>query len=163
MKRALAHDKLAAAMRPLRDDRDVHVLRDVLVHLGRVGHVVVCPGGVYVIEPRRWRGSVTLRGGRLVRSGVGTNATIREVLEAATRIRRRLASCGVVRQVGAVIALTDTTLPDGPIDLRAVEVVEASMLPDWVRGRRRRMQPLEISAIVEALTPHDEVQWKPSR
>ena len=158
---SVAQDKLAQALRPLRDDRDVTVLRDVHVHRGWVGHVVVCPGGVYVIEPRRWRGKVQLRGGKLVRTGFGADAAIKEALESATRIRRRIASSGIMRNVGAVIALTDASLPDGPIDLRTLEVVEASQLPDWVRGRRFRLQPIEREAIKEALTPHDEITWRP--
>lgn len=160
MRRTVAHDKLAHALRPLGDDRDVTVIRDVHVHRGWVGHVVVCPGGVYTIEPRRWRGRVRLRSGQLSRSGLGTDAAIRDALEGAARIRRRLASSGIVRNVGAVIALTDTTLPDGPIDLRTLEVVEASQLPDWVRGRRFRLPPIEVQAINEALTPHDQIRWR---
>lgn len=158
--RSVAHDKLAEALSPLRGERDIFVLRDVRVHRGHVGHVVVCPGGVYVIEPRRWRGKVTHRGGRLVRAGLGTETAIREALEAATRIRRRLASCGIVRKVGAVIALTDTTLPQGTIDLRTIEVVEGAQLPAWVRGRRMRMEPLEIESIRHALTPHEDTPWR---
>lgn len=163
LKRSLsvaAHDKLARALAPLSSDRDVNVLRDVDLHRGWVGHVVVCPGGVYVIEPRRWRGTVRLRNGRITRSGMGTDAAIKETIEAATKVRRRLASCGIVRTVGAVIALTDAQLPDGAIDLRALEVVEAVALPAWVRGRRFRLQPMELEAIREVLTPHEERPWK---
>ncbi len=152
-----AHDKLAAALAPLRGDRDIAVIRDVLVHRGWVGHVVVCSGGVYVIEPKRWRGSVRLKKGRLTRAG--TNAAIAQAHEAAGRIKRRLASSGIVRPVGSVIALTDASHPDGPIDLRTIEVVEAGALPAWIRGRRPRLQPLELEAIREVLTPHEDQPW----
>jgi hypothetical protein len=154
-----AHDRLAKALAPLRDDRDVSIVRDVHVHQGWVGHVAICLGGVYVIEPRRWRGSVRMRRGRLAHRGA--NAAIEQALDGATRIRRRLASSGIVRTVGAVVALTDATMPDGPMDLRAVEVVEAAVLPAWIRGRRPRLQPIELEAIREVLTPHDEIPWRP--
>lgn len=138
----------------------MHVIRDVELHRGWVGHVLVCPGGIYVLEPRRWRGAVKLSGSRLV-GGTGTAAAIRDVLEDATKVRRRLAASGVVRGVGAVIALTDTTLPDGPIALRELDVVEAAVLPAWIRGRKFRLEPLEIEQIRHALTPHDETPWRP--
>jgi hypothetical protein len=159
--RTAAHDRLAAALAPLRDDRDVTVLRDVRVHRGNVGHVVICPGGVYVLEPRRWRGKVELRGGRVMRGAMGIDPAARDVGESATRIRRRLASSGIVRNVGSVIAVLGGTVVEGPIDLRTLEVVEASMLPAWVRGRVPRMRPIELEAIRQALTPHDQVPWRP--
>jgi hypothetical protein len=128
--------KMAKILSPLLDE-GYAVLHDLDIGRGNVDHVVIGPSGVYAVETKAWGGHRLDQRRRKAQGG-------------AMAIRERLGG----REgpyVTAVVALTRSPLPKGPMDLRSVMVLEAESLPDYIRGRWRRFDQSEVERIRGAL------------
>jgi len=121
--------------------------------------VVMGPSGTYVVslnaQPGRYRltksGWLTYNG-RSVADVVGEGST--RVAEA----KRILAEHGVKSPIQSLVALTATSLPDGPIDMGNVKILEAADLPAYISHRPERLAADQVLRIATALTPRREPQ-----
>ena len=121
--------------------------------------VVMGPSGTYVVtlnaQPGRYRFT---KAGWLTYNG----RTVADVVgEGSTRVaetKRILAEHGVKSPVQSLVALTSTSLPDGPIDMGNVKLLEAADLPAYIKHGPDRLAADQVLRIATALTPRREPQ-----
>ena len=121
--------------------------------------VVMGPSGTYVVtlnaQPGRYRftkaGWLTYNG-RTVADVVGDGST------RVAETKRILAEHGVKAPVQSLVALTSTSLPDGPIDMGNVKILEAADLPAYIKHGPDRLAADHVLRIATALTPRREPQ-----
>ena len=121
--------------------------------------VVMGPSGTYVVtlnaQPGRYR---LTKSGWLTYNG----RTVADVVgEGSTRVaetKRLLAEQGVKSPVQSLVALTSTSLPDGPIDMGNVKILEAADLPAYIKHGPDRLAADQVLRIATALTPRREPQ-----
>jgi len=121
--------------------------------------VVMGPSGTYVVtlnaQPGRYRftkaGWLTYNG-RTVADVVGDGST------RVAETKRILAEHGVKSPVQSLVALTSTSLPDGPIDMGNVMILEAADLPAYIKHGPDRLAADHVLRIATALTPRREPQ-----
>jgi len=121
--------------------------------------VVMGPSGTYVVtlnaQPGRYRftkaGWLTYNG-RTVADVVGDGST------RVAETKRILAEHGVKSPVQSLVALTSTSLPDGPIDMGNVMILDAADLPAYIKHGPDRLAADHVLRIAAALTPRREPQ-----
>lgn len=121
--------------------------------------VVMGPSGTYVVtlnaQPGRYR---LTKAGWLTYNG----RTVADVVgEGSTRVaetKRILAEHGLKSTVQSLVALTSTSLGEGPIDMGNVKIIEAADLPAYIKSRAERLAPDQVLRIATALTPRREPQ-----
>ncbi|HZD17497.1 MAG TPA: nuclease-related domain-containing protein [Actinomycetota bacterium] len=119
---------------------------------GDIDHVVVGPTGVFAIETKAWRGRVSLGpGGRLRLAGHDQERTIGQVMAEALEVKRRLADAGIRAFVEAVVVLTATHLPKGPVAGKHATVIELGDLGRFLRERPVKLSSIDVSRIVGAI------------
>jgi hypothetical protein len=125
---------------------EFRVLHDVDKTWGNVDHVVVGPTGVFAIETKAWRGRVRLtERGELRVGGRDEERSVTQAIREAMWARRLLADADLDTFVDALIVLTHTDLPEGPIRRRQVRVVAAH---DLISEIHRGCRPLTDDQIV---------------
>jgi hypothetical protein len=132
--------------------RGYTVLTKLDLQKGAVDHVVIGPSGVYAVTVKRWLTTARQsESARLVHGLISAQHVKGQALEAATLVRRRLASCGVEHHVLAVICAPKVA--GFHLDMRDVHVVQTSALGEWVKGRRMRIPPDGVERVRTALVP----------
>jgi len=142
---------VASILAPLMSE-GYEVLHDLDIGRGNVDHVVIGPTGIFAIETKAWRGRIDLGpGGRLMCKNFDRDGVRRRAQSTAMTLRGLLGANAPY--VTAVIALTRTRLPLGPMDLRSTAVVEAETLPSWIRGHRHRLDRNDVERFCNSLIP----------
>ena len=163
---------VAEALSGLADGPNVLVLHDRLLRPGRsqanLDHVVVSPGGAFLVDAKNWAGNVTVYQGSLWRhkpDGQGgrssecMNAQVDKVRRMAEAMET-LSSC----VVDPVLCLTGRNAHAfGPDQLiRGVHVVPVDQIAHWLFGRQR-IQPDEavplLAQKLEGLFPQATGPW----
>jgi hypothetical protein len=119
----------------------VHDLRWPGRARANIDHVIIGPGGVFVVDTKNWSGSITMHEGVLRQNGYNREAAVRGASEAAQAIRRRLPKGS--REPTPVLCFVGqerfrgrcgTVLVCGPDDLvRMLETRPPVLTPDEVR------------------------------
>lgn len=144
---------MARMLSPLLGD-DFDILHDLDVGFGNVDHIVVGVTGVFVIETKSTTKRVYLKkGGTLWCGNFSLEKTRRRTIRTAVHIRELISRREVKGYVQAVIALTASPLPRGPIPLDNLRVMEAGSVVDWIRTQPARLRYYEIERIIETLSP----------
>lgn len=158
--RRLFRDRLVGARGELRvanallalESKGYIVLHDIETGHGNIDHVVVGATGLFALETKAWRGRVYLgKGSTLIRNGFDESRTVRQAVQAALEIRRRVERLGVRGWVQGYIVLTRTKLPLGPIRLRRVTVLEFGDLVRELEGRPVSLSPQEVARAASAI------------
>ena len=111
------------------------ILHDLAVPGSRanIDHLVIGPGGVFVIDSKQYRGRLQLdRSGRLWHGRSPLAPTLRAVSFEADRAAQVLPDPGVV--VLPVVAVHGAQVPWGKVVVDGVPVVAASRLPSMLRA-----------------------------
>jgi hypothetical protein len=118
------------------------VLHDLAVPGSRanIDHLVIGPGGVFVIDSKLYRGRLQLDlSGRLWHGRYSLAPTLRAVSFEADRAARVLPDPGVV--VVPIVAVHGARVPWGKVVVEGVPVVAAWRLPSMLRQLRRCWGP----------------------
>lgn len=135
---------------------DWHAVHDIEARRGNFDHIVVGPGGVVLVESKRWRGKLRLEGETLVAQyspdpleEYRVRGLVRRTRGAAAELRERLRERGV-KWVTAVVAVHGDL--DPPInELPGVTVVRGDHLEEWIRGLPQRLPPAAVEPLAREL------------
>jgi hypothetical protein len=149
--------KTAKELFPLLD-RGWHVVHDVEGNYGNFDHVVVGPGGLFLLETKNWRGEVEVVDGRpqLRRhhdpeSVRAFEAEHRRVLYAARRLKDDVERrCGERTWVQSVIVLW-SDFPSEAIEDRRCCYVAGKAVRPWLEARATKLTSQRIERIATAL------------
>ncbi|MEX2394221.1 MAG: hypothetical protein WD826_07055 [Actinomycetota bacterium] len=120
-------------------DADYHAVHDINLVTGQADHAIVGPSGVYSLVTQH--SSVTSSGAR------------KRAIEHGVLVRRQLAAGGAEWKVTPVVVLMWDRAPKGITELKSHSVVDLASLGKWVKGRPLRLEPIELSMALSAITP----------
>jgi hypothetical protein len=135
------------------------VVEDIDTGRGNYDHVVVAPGGVFLLETKNLTGIAEIRDGRpLLRRRHDPTAdrplkTLRPGLLAhaaavSSEIHRRT---GQRAWVDAVVVFW-SEFPQGVVEANQVTYIHGSRLREWLAGRPARLKPEALAKIAAAVT-----------
>ena len=128
------------------------ILHDVDTGRGNLDHVAVGPTGVWAIETKAWTGTVYAgKGGVFMRNGRDEKATLKQAMGEAFEVKSRIAHTGLTPWVNALVVLTATRLPKGPMKFGQVRVIESKDLLSTIRSGPTRMSPEDIKVAARAV------------
>jgi hypothetical protein len=126
------------------------VLHDLAVPDSRanIDHLVIGPGGVFVIDSKQYRGRLQLDGsGRLWHGRYPLAPTLRAVEFEADRAAQVLPDPGVV--VVPIVAVHGAQVPWGKVVVDGVPVVPARRLPSMLRALPAVLGPERVTALAD--------------
>jgi Nuclease-related domain len=126
------------------------VLHDLAVPGSRanVDHLVIGPGGVFVIDSKDYRGRLQLDGsGRLWHGRYSLSATLLAVDFEADRAAQALVDPEVV--VVPIVAVHGAQVPWGKVVVNGVPVVAARRLPSMLRSLPAVLSPERVAALAD--------------
>jgi hypothetical protein len=126
------------------------VLHDLAVDESRanIDHLVIGPGGVFVIDSKQYRGRLQLDpSGRLWHGRYPLAPSLQAVSFEADQAAQVLPDPGVV--VLPVVAVHGAQIPWGKVVIEGVPVVAARRLPSMLRGLPPLLGPERIAALAD--------------
>jgi hypothetical protein len=124
------------------------VLHDLAIPDSRANHLVIGPGGVFVIDSKQYRGRLRLdRLGRLWHGRYPLASTLRAVSFEADEAAQVLTDPDVV--VVPIVAVHGAQVPWGKVVLQGVPVVEARRLPRMRRELPARLGPERVAGLAD--------------
>jgi hypothetical protein len=126
------------------------VLHDLAVPGSRanVDHLVIGPGGVFVIDSKDYRGRLQLDGSGLLWHGrYSLSATLLAVDFEADRAAQALVDSEVV--VVPIVAVHGAQVPWGKVVVNGVPVVAARRLPSMLRSLPAVLSPERVAALAD--------------
>jgi len=133
-----------------------HAVHDIDTGRGNLDHVVVGPGGVYLLETKARHGRTRFEGDRLVVRRADDPVEESWDDQAAHRTRARAAALrqalgrANVRWVNAVIVLHGD-FEAGVAEGENITALHADRLADWLRAQPTRLPPYRVKEIAAAL------------
>jgi hypothetical protein len=113
-----------------------------------IDHLVVGPGGVFVIDSKQYRGSLWLdSSGRLWHGRYPLAPTLRTVDFEADRAAQVLVDPGVV--VVPIVAVHGAQVPWGKVVMNGVPVVAARHLPSMLRALPAVLGPERVASLTD--------------
>ena len=126
------------------------ILHDLAVPRSRanIDHLVIGPGGVFVVDSKQYRGRLRLdASGRLWHGGYPLAPALRTVDFEADRAAQVLVDPGVV--VLPVVAVHGAQVPWGKVVMQGVPVVAARRLPSMLRALPAVLGPERVAALAD--------------
>jgi hypothetical protein len=126
------------------------VLHDLAIpgSQANIDHLVVGPGGVFVIDSKQYRGRLQLDpSGRLWHGRYPLAPTLRAVSFEADRAARVLSDPGLV--VVPIVAVHGARVPWGKVVVEGVPVVTARPLPSMLRQLPAVLGPERVAAVAD--------------
>jgi Nuclease-related domain len=126
------------------------VLHDLAVphSQANIDHLVIGPGGVFVIDSKQYRGRLQLDpSGRLWHGRYPLAPTLKAVSFEADRAAVVLPDPGVV--VVPIMAVHGTQVPRGKVVMNGVPVVAAGRLPSMLRALPAVLGPERVAAVAD--------------
>jgi hypothetical protein len=111
-------------------------------------HLVIGPGGVFVIDSKQYRGRLQLdASGRLWHGRYPLTPVLRAVSVEADQAARVLPDPGMA--VVPIVAVHDAQVPWGKVVVEGVPVVPATRLPSTLRALPAVMEPERVTALAD--------------
>jgi hypothetical protein len=126
------------------------VLHDLAVPGSRanIDHLVIGPGGVFVIDSKHYRGRLQLdRSGRLWHGGYPLTSALRAVDFEADQAAQVLPDSGVA--VVPIVAVHDAQVPGGKVVADGVPVLPARRLPRMLRALPTVLSPERVAWLAD--------------
>jgi nuclease-like protein len=127
------------------------VLREVEVRNGRVRHVVVGPTGVFAIETRSWWPLYLTFRDLFSKRSLDTDQQLELVCRAGVELSERLRAFGIDRGVETLVVLTRVSLPNGPIRMRHLTLIDTPTVKSFVQARGERLSANQVSMAAAAI------------
>lgn len=121
---ARGEERVSAILKSLPDA--YHVFNDFVAGGLHVDHVVAGPAGVFAIETKNWRGTVTVEENTVLVDGRRPDRSpLAQVRREAVQVRAALAGLGWKGDVTPVVAFASDTLATGPCELGGTVIMNA--------------------------------------
>ena len=146
---AAGEQRTARLLRPLERDGWA-VLHDLAVpgSQANLDHLVIGPGGVFVIDSKQYRGRVQLdSSGRLWHGRYSLTPTLQAVSFEADQAALVLPDPAVVVVVVPIVAVHSAQVPSGKVVVDGVPVVSAKRLPGMLRQLPAVLGPERVAAL----------------
>ena len=146
-KGARGEERVAGILRALPDG--YHVFNDFVAGRSHVDHVVVGPAGVFAVETKNWRGSVTIEEGHILVDGqLPSRAPLGQALREAALVKAALAKAGWSGDVTPVLVFTSDTFAARSAELQGAVVMNSCELRASFASGRTVLAPAELDRLV---------------
>ena len=139
--------------------RGTKVFHDVLLDPGKaynLDHLVVAPSGVYNVDAKNWRGSLTVHQGRLWRhwyagpkQGRQSEAMDKEIAKVGWMAGRASERLGHLVVPAIVLAGMESRGFQGVVVVRGVHVLSVDTVNSWIRNAPPVLDPGQVQALGE--------------
>jgi hypothetical protein len=149
-RRGAAGERRTARLLAVLERHGWAVLHDLAIPGSRanIDHVVIGPGGVFVIDSKHYRGRLQLDGsGRLWHGRFPLAPTLRAVDFEADQAAQVLVDPDVV--VVPMVAVHGAQVPWGKVVMNGVPVVQAGRLPSMLRQLPAVLGPERVAALAD--------------
>jgi hypothetical protein len=149
-KGARGEERVARILADLPDG--FHVFHDFAFEGSHVDHVVLGPTGVYSVETKSWRGTVTTDAGEILVDGrLPDRAPLAQARREATAVKRALKRAGWEGEVTPVVCFASDTFENGCRAVGPVMVLNAREIPRWFAEQSVVLGPDEIERLAELI------------
>ena len=153
-KGARGEEVVAGALARLPDEW--HVFHDFEAGPHHVDHVLVGPGGVFAVETKNWRDSVTLESGELLAGGhVPDHPPLAQAASEAKAVKAALAHAGWTGEVEPVVCFASGTFRDGFARAGKVLVANAEAFVAWLLEQPRTCPSGACGRLVQLMETRD--------
>ena len=130
-----------------------HVFNDFVAGGIHVDHVVAGPAGVFAVETKYWRGTVTLTKDRnlLVDGHVADRSPIRQTIREADAVQAELAKAGWEGEITPVLCFASDTFDRGAEKAGSALLINAKELCGWLKSRPEVLAPAERERLVQLM------------
>ncbi len=126
-----------------------HVFNDFVADGTHVDHVVVGPAGVFAVETKNWRGSVTVEDGHVLLDGqLPTRPPLPQVLREAELVAAALAKSGWTGGVTPVLAFASDTFGAHRAEVGRAVIMNSSELVKSFSTETVVIPPSELERLV---------------
>ena len=149
-KGARGEEKIAGILETLPDA--YHVFNDFTVGRSHVDHVVAGPGGVFAIETKCWRGTVTVEDGHILLDGqLPDRSPLAQVNKEAAIVRKALVAAGWEGQVTPVLAFASDSFAAHRANLKGAVIINSNELRSSFDTDRVIIPPAELDRLVSLM------------
>lgn len=149
-KGARGEERVAGILRSL--PNRYHVFNDFVAGGNHVDHVVVGPAGVFAVETKNWKGSVTIEEGRILIDGqLPSRSPLEQVLREARQVKAALVRSGWTGPVTPILAFASDTFRAHIAELQGAVVINACDLAKSFETDRVVIPPAELERLVSLM------------
>lgn len=148
---ARGEERVAGALSALPDGW--HVFHDMAFGAFSADHVVVGPGGVFVVETKNWRGEVALRDGAiLVDMMAPSRDPIEQTRHETDAVRAAVSRAGWKGPVNAVLCFASGTFAGGRQNSGSVTILNVGDLAGFIEQSAHTMPGADCERLAEILS-----------
>jgi hypothetical protein len=126
-----------------------HVFNDFVAGGKHVDHVVAGPAGVFAVETKYWRGSVTVEDGHVLLDGqLPDRDPLAQALKEAQLVKASLAAAGWNGSVSPVLAFASDTFRQHIAELHGAVVINSCELAKSFATEKVVIPPAELERLV---------------
>ena len=132
---------------------DYHVFHDFAVGGHHVDHVVVGPTGIFSVETKSWRGSVTAEENEIIVNGrLPDRAPLAQAAHEAAAVQAALARAGwTTGEVKPVVCFATNTFSDKQRAIGPVMVLNADGAAAWILGRPKVLTANDVERVAQLM------------
>ena len=131
---------------------DYHVFNDFVAMRNHVDHVVVGPAGVFAVETKFWRGSVTLEEGHILLDGqLPSRSPLSQVRTEAEAVRAVLEKKGWKGTVTPVLVFASNTFEAKIAELSGAVIINSNHIMESFRVEKVVLPPAELTRLVSLM------------
>lgn len=147
---ARGEERVSSILRGLPDC--YHVFNDFVAMGVHVDHVVVGPAGVFAIETKFWRGTVTVDDGHILVDGqLPTRPPLRQVLHEASLVKATLAKAGWTGDVTPMLTFASDTFRPNVAGVQGAVVLNSCDLAKSFAAERSVLSGAELERLVSLM------------
>ena len=130
-----------------------HVFHDFAAGRHHVDHVVVGPTGIFSIETKSWRGSVTAEEGEILVNGrLPDRAPLAQAMREAAAVQAALRRAGwSTGEVIPVVCFASDTFADARRTIGAVTVLNAAGAAAWIAGCPKVLAAGDVERVAQLM------------
>lgn len=130
-----------------------HVFHDFAVGGYHVDHVVVGPTGIFSVETKSWRGSVTVEENEIIVNGhLPDRAPIGQATREAAAVQAALGRAGwTTGEVKPVVCFASDTFADAQKSVGAVMVMNAGVAVAWIEAQPKVLSDGDVERVVKLM------------
>ena len=132
---------------------DYHVFHDFAAGMSHVDHVVVGPTGIFSVETKSWRGSVTLEDNEIILNGhLPDRAPVRQAAREAVAVQSALRRAGwTAGEVKPVVCFASDTFSDTQSAVGGVMVLNAEVAVGWIEAQPKVMSADDVERVAKLM------------
>ena len=130
-----------------------HVFHDFAAGMSHVDHVVVGPTGIFSVETKSWRGSVTLEDNEIILNGhLPDRAPVRQAAREAAAVQSALRRAGwTAGEVKPVVCFASDTFSDTQRAVGGAMVLNAEVAVGWIEAQPKVMSADDVERVAKLM------------